>query len=94
MSALLDLLTRYPNCKVTIRSGPSRPKPYEGQLRVLARKGRLIRVQQRAEARGAFKGYCCVRNGRPVWEWVPESSLSVEDQRCYAQRRAERGDPA
>ncbi len=88
MSAILDLLTRYPNCKVTIRSGPSRPKPYEGQLRVLARKGRLIRVQQR------YQGSYCVRNGRPVWNWVGESSLSVDDQQRYARRRAERGDPA
>ncbi len=91
MSTITDLLTRYPNCKVTIRSGPSRPKPYEGQLRVLARKGRLIRVRRKAHERGQFIGYQ-VRNGRPVWDWVSESSLSADDQQRYAQRRADRGD--
>ncbi len=69
MSTITDLLTQFPNCRVTISSGPRRKKPYEGQLRVL------------------------VRKGRPVWDWVSESSLSAEDQKHYAQRRAERGEP-
>ncbi len=92
MNALTDLLAQFPNCTVTITSRPARKKPYEGELKVLKRKGRLVRVPRRGYGAGnRFIGYQ-VRNGRPLWDWVAESSLTPLERGTYAHRRAERGD--
>lgn len=91
---LTDLLTRFPNCRVTIASSrPARKKPYEGQLKVLARKGRMIRVPRKAYwGNGRVIGNQ-VRNGRPLYDWVPEASLSASDRKLYQQLRLRKGDP-
>lgn len=72
MSDLIqDLLTRFPTCRVTINSGRSRPKPREGDVKILKSGKRMVRRQRRAYERGRFIGYE-VRNGRPRYEWVHE----------------------
>lgn len=68
MNSILDILTRFPNCRVTIRSGPSRPKPCAGDIKVLKDGTRLVRRQQ------IYQGMGLVRNGRPRMEWVREGS--------------------
>lgn len=82
MSALTELLTAFPNARVTLtsRSRPSRPKPREFDEKVTKSRGVLIRVRRRGYGAGnQFIGYQ-VRNGRPLYDWMPEASLN-EDQR-------------
>ncbi len=69
---LLDLLTRFPKCRVTI-GGSSRPKPREGDVKTVRGK-RYVRRHRRTGARGVFEGYVEVRNGRPLWDWVQEDA--------------------
>lgn len=68
---ILDLLQRFPNCRVTINSSTAsrRPRPKEGDRRFFKTKGGWhVRRQQRRE------GCSVVRNGRPVFEWVREEA--------------------
>ena len=67
---ILDLIARYPNCRVTIRSGPYRPRPKVGDRRHTKRYGWQVRRRQKHD------GMDCSRRGKPVYEWVRESSLS------------------
>lgn len=46
------------------RSGPTRKKPKAGDIRFI---GGVKHVRQQMRSEGCF----VVRNGRPVWEWVP-----------------------
>ncbi len=92
MSTLLDILKQFPNARVTISSSTPRKKPYEGELRVLARKGRMIRVRRKAYGPGNRVIGDMVRNGRPQWDWVAESTLSALDRGTYMHTRAARGD--
>lgn len=75
-STLADLLRTFPGCRVTIASSRPRPrKPREGDRKLTKHHGWLIRRQQVSRyPNGRIEGYC-VRNGRPVYEWVRESSL-------------------
>lgn len=68
MSDLItDLLTRFPNCRVHINSGPIRARPKAGDVKIVRGK-RMVRRQVR------YQGMYCVRNGRPVFEWVKEDA--------------------
>jgi hypothetical protein len=73
---ITDILTRFPNCRITINGNPrpSRPKPREYDEKVTKSRGVLIRLQLR-DGKGGQIGSSCVRNGRPVWQWVRESDL-------------------
>ena len=73
MNTLTDLLAAYPACRVTISSGAARRKPRQGDRKHTKKHGWLIRRQQ------TYQGMSCVRNGRPVWEWVKESTLDQFD---------------
>ncbi len=72
---LLDILQRFPNCRVAISSGRSRPKPREGDRRFFKTKGGWYVRRQVVARRGNGQaiGYQ-VRNGRPVFEWVREGA--------------------
>ena len=82
MNTITDILTAFPNCRVTISSGVSCRKPRQGDRKHTKKHGWLIRRQQ------TYQGMSCVRNGRPVWEWVPESYLDKSEldvlRRCGA----------
>lgn len=72
---LLDLLQRFPKCRVTVSSATRRPRPTEGDRRFFKTKGGW-HVRQQVMARygnGQAIGYQ-VRNGRPVFEWVKEGA--------------------
>ncbi len=64
---ILDLLQRFPNCRVTIRSGTSRPKPRVGDRRFFKTKGGW-----HVRRRQTYQGMDLSRNGRPAYEWVKE----------------------
>lgn len=68
-SPLADLLERFPNCRVTISSGRTRPRPKHGDRRFFKTKGGWHIRRQRT-----YQGMSCVRNGRPVFEWVREET--------------------
>jgi hypothetical protein len=73
---ILDLLQRFPNCRVTITSG-SKPykKPKVGDTKVV-RGITYVRQQKRGYGPGGrFIGYQ-VRRGRPLYEWVRKEDLS------------------
>lgn len=84
MNTLTDLLTAFPNCRVTISSGAPRRKPRQGDRKHTKKHGWLIRRQQ------TYQGMSCVRGNRPVWEWVREDSLEESElntlRRCGAWR--------
>ncbi len=73
MSTLSEIAALFPNARISVtlsnRSTKPRRQPREGDRKYTKRRGWLIRLQQRSN------GYCCVRNGRPLWEWVPESEI-------------------
>ena len=62
---LLELLRAHPTCRVTICRGSSRRKPQSGDVKVV--RGKRY-VRQQVMTRDGYH----VRNGRPVYEWVPE----------------------
>lgn len=72
MSALTDLLTAFPNCRVTIASSSPRRKARAGDRRYTKRYGWQVREQCVVRyGNGQVIGHQ-VRNGRPVYEWVRE----------------------
>lgn len=84
MSDIASLLTAFPNCRVTISSGPARRKPLQGDRKRTKKHGWMIRRRQ------TYRGMSCVRGNRPVWEWVREQSLDKNEldtlRRCGAAR--------
>lgn len=78
-SPLIDLLTQFPKARVTIVSGPTRKKPRYGDFKV-TKAGRFIRKQR------TYQGMGCVRNGRPIYEWVHERHWDEADQMLAARR--------
>ena len=71
MDALTDLLTAFPSCRVTISSGATRRKPRVGDRKFTKKHGWMIRQRQ------TYNGMSCVRDGRPLYEWVREKSLDT-----------------
>ena len=69
MNTLTNLLTAFPNCRVTISRGAPRRKPRVGDRKLTKRHGWMIRRRE------TYQGMDCSRNGRPAYEWVRESHL-------------------
>ncbi len=94
-SPLLDLLTRFPNATVTIRSSrksPS-PAPRAGDRRFIkSRGGWCVRLQEMAHNPDGSVIGGCVRNGKPVWEWVPEEGMISAELAMWKRVRENRGD--
>lgn len=73
MNTLTDILTTFPNCRVTISSCLTRRKPRVGDRKLTKKHGWMIRRRQ------TYNGMGCSRNGRPVYEWVAERHLDQFD---------------
>lgn len=65
--AILDILARFPKCRVTIGSAKPRKRAKEGDVKVV-RGVRYVRRQRR------YEGMRMVRRGCPVLDWVREEA--------------------
>lgn len=79
MTTITDILTQFPNCRVTISSRPPRKKPQVGDVKILKSGQRLFRLQRPAYENGRLIGYQ-VRNGRYLYDWVKEQHLEESDR--------------
>ncbi len=76
MNTLFDLIASSPNCRITICSSKPRRVSRSGDVKILKRKGRMVRRQ------ATYQGCGMVRRGRTVWEWIT-TERDIEENPWY-----------